>query len=82
MTSENTPSAGPPVAAGTPGPAGGPVDGPARADALVHSASGPRPCLDWDHEPDREIDPEDSRGGRADNLGRLLDEIPPHHVDY
>ena len=38
--------------------------------------------LDWEREPGSELDPEDSRGGRADNLARLLDDVPPHHVDH
>jgi|KBSSwiStaDraftv2_1062776.scaffolds.fasta_scaffold04501_8 hypothetical protein len=50
----------------------------------VAAASQParRIDLDWEREPGTEIDPEDSRGGRADNLARLLDDVPPHHVDH
>jgi hypothetical protein len=57
-----------------------------RAPGAQPAAAGRRPDrrldLDWEREPTHGIDPEDSRGGRADNLARLLDDVPPHHVDH
>jgi hypothetical protein len=94
MTSENTTSTGSPTGDEpsassddtgalerlTPEPA--PSPGRA-ATTRPASATDPtrRPILDWDSEPSHDVDPEDSRAGRADNLARLLDDVPPHHVD-
>lgn len=47
----------------------------------VRQPSRPR-VLDWEREPEHGVDPEDSRGGRTDDLARLLDDVPPHHVDH
>jgi hypothetical protein len=76
-----------PDAGAGPGP-GGTVRPAARTQpaAPVQAATVPPPSrprvLDWENEPAHGLDPEDSRGGGADNLARLLDDIPPHHVDH
>jgi hypothetical protein len=78
MTSENAPGAGTP--AGGAAPAG---DRPGAADDRpAPPRHTRRPDLDWDAEPGRGADPEDSRRGRDDNLARLLDDVPPHHVEH
>ncbi|MBL7490140.1 hypothetical protein I6A60_31880 [Frankia sp. AgB1.9] len=93
MTSENEAGNDSPVVDAAARPVGG--SGP---EAGTREAAGPpattqppaagaRPRLrprdlDWDNEPVHGLDPEDSRSGRADNLARLLDDVPPHHVDH
>ncbi|ADP78619.1 hypothetical protein [Pseudofrankia inefficax] len=95
MTSENEARNDSPVVDAAARPAGGsgPGPGPGSGEAAGPSATtrsaaaGARPRLrpsdlDWDNEPVHGLDPEDSRAGRADNLARLLDDVPPHHVDH
>ncbi|MBX6391576.1 MAG: hypothetical protein IRZ08_21745, partial [Frankia sp.] len=47
-------------------------------------ASPRRVHIDWDGSASSALDPEDSVGWRGDtdrDLARLLDELPPHHLD-
>jgi hypothetical protein len=77
MTSENVPGTG--IQAGSAAPAS---DRPGAAgDRAAPPRRTGRTDLDWDAEPGQGADPEDSRRGRDDNVARLLDDVPPHHVE-
>ena len=89
MTSDNQAGNDSPVVDAAAGPgrdeAAGPRTGiqpPAPGTATGIRPPSRRLDLDWDNEPVHGIDPEDSRSGQADNLARLLDDVPPHHVDH
>ncbi len=96
MTSEKHQTRSSPADDSTSGPVGDGVTEALPEPATSQSAETPKPGstpdttarraarridLDWEREPGGETDPEDPRRGRADNLARLLDDVPPHHVD-
>jgi hypothetical protein len=75
MTSENAAGGGPAA----------PSDPPAayRPAPTTPVPPGAIPTtVDWDADPAGGLDPEDAGTGRSDNLARLLDDIPPHHIDH